>query len=235
GRDGMIANSDMQSFSDFQLQVQLPPNPVRNLDNSLTPAQQNGRNLYLGQAFTAGGPNPSQTGVGGSNVAGRRSDGLPNNLLGFTTGFTCEGCHRLDPSQGFFGTDGQASCENEPQIVKIAHLRNLYQKVGMFGMADVAFNNALNTPHQGDQVRGFGSLHDGSTDTIFRFFQATVFSTNGVGFNLTNGANGVRRDMEQFMLAFDTDLAPIVGQQVTRTSTNAAVADDRIELLRQRA
>ena len=36
--------------------------------------------------------------------------------------------------QGFFGTNGDASFENEPQIVKIAHLRNLYQKVGMFGM-----------------------------------------------------------------------------------------------------
>jgi hypothetical protein len=147
----------------------------------------------------------------------------------------------LNPAQGFFGTDGQQSFENEPQIIKIAHLRNLYQKVGMFGMPDVPFNNALNTPHQGDQIRGFGFLHDGSTDTTFRFFQATVFnqanplSLGNVGFTSGSAGNGVRRDMEQFMLAFETDLAPVVGQQVSLTSTNAGVAGSRIDLLRTRA
>jgi len=37
------------------------------------------------------------------------------------------------------------------------------------------------------------------------------------------------------MMAMDTDLAPIVGQQVTLTSTNAAVAGPRITLMIQRA
>ncbi len=240
GRDALLGASDMQSFADFALQLTLPPNPVRNLDNSLTPAQANGRNFYLGNNFTAGGPSPSQTGVGGSTITGRRADGTGSDFGGLESGFTCEGCHRLDPSQGFFGADGQASFENEPQILKIAHLRNLYQKVGMFGMPDVPFNNALNTPHQGDQVRGFGFLHDGSTDTTFRFFQATVFNEANLfgpttGFPTGAKGNGVRRDMEQFMLAFDTDLAPVVGQQVTLTSSNAAVAGPRIDLLRTRA
>src|SRR6185503_12284899 len=40
---------------------------------------------------------------------------------------TCEQCHR-NP----FGTDGLSSFEGEPQEFKIAHLRNIYQKVGMF-------------------------------------------------------------------------------------------------------
>ena len=235
GRDGLIASSDMQAFSDFQLQVALPPNPVRNLDNSLTPAQANGRAFYLGQNFTGGAG--SQTGVGGTNFTGRRADGGGGDLLGLTTGFTCEGCHRLDPSQGFFGTDGEASFENETQIVKIPHLRNLYTKVGMFGMPDVPFNRPLNTPHMGAQVRGFGFLHDGSTDTLFRFFQATVFADNTfLGLPRTGFPDdGVRRDVEQFMLAFDSDLAPIVGQQVTLTSTNAAEVGPRIDLLIARA
>ena len=237
GRASMISATDMQSFSDFQLKVQLPPNPVRNLDNSLTPAQANGRNFWLGNSFTSGGPNPGQTGVGGSSISGRRADGV--NLNNF--GFTCQGCHTLSASQGFFGTNGDASFENEAQIIKIAHLRNLYQKVGMFGMPDVPFNNALSQPHQGDQIRGFGFLHDGSTDTVFRFFQATVFnqanplSLGTVGFPSGTNGNGVRRDTEQFALAFDTDLAPIVGQQVTLTSTNSAVAGPRISLLIARA
>jgi hypothetical protein len=37
------------------------------------------------------------------------------------------------------------------------------------------------------------------------------------------------------MLAFDSDLAPVVGQQVTLTSTNAAAANPRIDLLMRRA
>jgi hypothetical protein len=37
------------------------------------------------------------------------------------------------------------------------------------------------------------------------------------------------------VLAFDSDLAPIVGQQITLTSTNAAVAGPRIDLLIQRS
>jgi YVTN family beta-propeller protein len=237
GRSSLLSATDMQAFADFQLDVLLPPNPVRNLDNSLTPAQANGRNFYLGNNFTSGGPNPSQTGVGGSNVNGRRADGV--NLNNF--GFTCQGCHGLNASSGFFGTDGQASFENEEQIVKIAHLRNLYTKVGMFGMADVPFNNALNTPHEGDEVRGYGFLHDGSTDTVFRFLQATVFnqanplSLGTVGFPSGTNGNGVRRDVEQFMLAFDNDIAPIVGQQVTLDGTNAGVVGGRITLMIARA
>ena len=39
----------MQAFTNFALQVQLPPNPVRNLDNSLTPAQSRGAAFYSGQ------------------------------------------------------------------------------------------------------------------------------------------------------------------------------------------
>ena len=41
--------------------------------------------------------------------------------------------------------------------------------------------------------------------------------------------------MEAFMMTFDTDLAPVVGQQVTLTSSNAAEAGPRIQLLIDRA
>jgi hypothetical protein len=41
--------------------------------------------------------------------------------------------------------------------------------------------------------------------------------------------------MESFMLAFDSNLAPIVGQQVTLDAGNAAVAGPRIDLLEARA
>jgi hypothetical protein len=95
----------------------------------------------------------------------------------------------------------------------------MYQKVGMFGMPNVPFNNAIDNSHQGDQVRGTGFLHDGSTDTLFRFFQATVFNNQAAANAGFDGGNDQRRDVEAFMMAFDSDLAPIVGQQITLNAT----------------
>jgi DNA-binding beta-propeller fold protein YncE len=130
----------------------------------------------------------------------------------------CDGCHRLDPAQGFFGSGGEQSFEGEPQNFKVAHMRNLYQKVGMFGQS-------TGGPHTGDQVRGFGMLHDGSVDTLKNFLEAPLFSIN----------NAEELDLEQFSLAFPTDLAPIVGQQVTRSSSNKDAVDPRIDLMIARA
>jgi DNA-binding beta-propeller fold protein YncE len=127
---------------------------------------------------------------------------------------TCSICHDLP-----LGTDGLSSIEGETQEFKVAHMRNLYQKIGMFGVA-------------GDQVRGFGFLHDGSVFTVFNFLQASVFNFGSGG-----AANTNRRNVEAFSLAFDTGLKPAVGQQVS--STPATVADatvsGRIDLLIARA
>jgi DNA-binding beta-propeller fold protein YncE len=215
GATAPISNSQMQAFADFMLAVTYPPNPIRNLDNSLTSDQAAGR------AFMTGS---------------RRSDGLPFDLLGIQTGFNCVGCHTLDPSRGSFGTAGRASFENEPQIIKIPHLRNMYQKVGMFGAAAVPEVLIGDNGHKGDQIRGFGFLHDGSNDTVFRFFRANVFSgiipsAPGTGFT----SDTQRRQVESFVMAIDSNLAPIVGQQITLDNTNASVAGPRISLLIARA
>jgi DNA-binding beta-propeller fold protein YncE len=219
GRASMISDDDMQKFADFALKITLPPNPIRNLDDSLTPAQAAGRQYFLGND-------------GPDSGGGHRADGVPNiNDLGFP----CHGCHTLQPENGFFGTDGEQSFENESQIIKVAHLRNLYQKVGMFGMPAVPFIGGSDHGDMGDQVRGFGFLHDGSVDTLFRFLNATVFDSafNGtVGFF---GGDPQRRDVEQYLLAFDSDLAPIVGQEVTLDATNGAAVGPRIDLMIQRA
>src|SRR5262249_7040341 len=153
------------------------------------------------------------------------------------------GCHVLNPAAGFFGTDGFSSFENEPQLFKIPHLRNAYQKIGMFGMPAIPFLNAGDNGNKGAQVRGFGFLHDGSLDTLSRFHNAIVFNVFPPGFPIQNpggfppGPDGdtQRRQVEQFILAFDSNLAPIVGQQTTLTSTSAAAVGDRIDLLIDRA
>jgi len=211
GRDAQLAPTDMQKFTDFALQVTLPPNPVRALDDSLTSSQQSGRNFYLGT---------------------RSSDGI--NLPGLN--FNCNGCHVLDPANGHFGNGGNASFEQETQIVKIPHLRNAYEKVGMFGMAAVRFFQAGDNGFKGDQVRGFGFMHDGATDTLLRFFHAVVFNANGpIGFDAGATGETERLDVEQFVLAYDNDVAPIVGQQITLSATSGSDVQSRVDLLLARA
>lgn len=212
------SQGQMQTFANFQLQVVPPPNPVRSLDNSLNASQQNG------QAFHNGS---------------RPSDGIVSPVLDQVFGqssFTCSGCHTLNSANGQFGTGGNQSFEGITQILKIPHLRNLYAKIGMFGDPAVAVDDsAKDSGFMGDQIRGFGFRGDGATDTLFRFFEATVFDpTTNSGFP-QNNPDGTRRDVEQYMLAFDSDLAPIVGQQVTLTGANAAAVGPRVTLMMQRA
>jgi len=184
GRDGTITPAEMQKFTDFALQLRLPPNPVRRLDNVETGSVLAGRNLYTT----------------------RQTDG---GVL------TCNFCHTLGPGNGFFGTSGFQTFEGETQNFKVAHLRNVYTKVGMFG-------STIGGPATGEQIRGFGVLHDGSVDTLKTFVAAPVFQ------NLNNAEE---QQLEQFMLAFPSDLAPAVGQQITLTATNAASVGPRIDFL----
>ena len=98
----------------------------------------------------------------------------------------------------------------ERLTLKIPQLRNMDSKVGMFGMPDVQFFKGGNNGHQGDQIRGFGFLHDGSTDTLLRFLNAELFTfPNG------SGGDTTRKQVEQFLFAFDSNLKPAVGQQVS--------------------
>jgi len=204
GREAPLTDEEMQRFADFALSLVLPPNPVRALDNALTPEQSEGKNLF--------------------------DNRLTDTFIGSRR---CSNCHILQPFTGRFGTDGKQSFNGVTQIFKVPHLRDLYQKVGMFGMAAApGFLNPGDNDPQGEQIRGVGYLHDGSVDTIFRFFQALQFNEDGAV-----GLRGVgeRRAVEQYMLAFDTDLAPVVGQQLTIDATNLAAALPRLRLLERRA
>ena len=201
GMHGTITTGEMQQFADFMLQVQLPPNPVRALDNSLrnpgasTPSEQRGSDTWF-----SCGPGTVECAPLDANASDTVED--------------CDGCHSLDPLNGFFGTGGEESFEGEPQHMKVPHNRNMVHKVGMFGV-------------NGNQVRGTGFLHDGSVDTLKTFLSGGVFSLSAQE----------EEDLEAFMLAFPTDIAPIVGQQVTISPANFNVADinTRISLVDARA
>lgn len=194
GRDeGEIRPDEMLRFAEFAMDIHYPPNPIRQLDNSLRPDERDGRDLFFG----------------------RVTDFITN----------CNGCHKLDRAEGFFGSGGESTFEGETQEFKVAHLRNAYQKVGMFGMAKSDFFDEHDTTSTGRQIRGFGFLHDGGTDTVFRFLSAIVFDLNAVE----------RRNLEAFVMAFETALAPIVGQQVTLDAASDDEAHARVDLLIERA
>ena len=199
GRDTPLSGPDMTAFKDFALQLRYPPNPIRNLDNSLTTIQNQGLTVY-------NAPDTDQ-------VA------------------SCNDCHTLEPQNGFFGGDGRSTFDGGTEIFKVPHLRNMYQKVGMFGEAEpqsatfpiIGSVTTFDGPftHTGDQIRGFGYTHDGSVDTLFRFVSSSLFVIN----------NTQQTRVQAFMMAIDSDLAPIVGQQVTLTATNSGVAGPRIDLM----
>jgi len=256
GRAEQLSPADMTAFRTFVLQETYPPNPIRNLDDSLTPLQAAGQNFYFNHA---------------ANGAELPSDRLHN----------CNGCHVFDRNgnagstdhPGFFGTDGRLSFELEPQIFKVPHLRNEYTKIGMFGSSPDA-NMVGTVLHQLNPafpetnpalpaVRGFGFQHDGALGTLEHFFTGQVFIQipnnvpgilNGVNvgpnpfgiplftFDESGNINGLdvsgftlRRAIVSFVLAFDSNMKAIVGQQVTLTAANASAVQARIALLEARA
>jgi YVTN family beta-propeller protein len=248
GRHAQLSETAMQEFTDFAMELTYPPNPIRALDNSLTPRQQAGRDFFFDETKVV--------------------DSIHH----------CNGCHVLDRhanegqtnKPGFFGTDGKNTFAFQTQFFKVPQLRNLYQKIGMFGMANndnfladdpftgltpdmdfdeffyhVFFGNE--NPDMGDQIRGFGFFHDGSVDTIFRFHNILGFLPRPAGtvtpldpgnppnLDITPEGMKIRRNLEQFLLVFDSNLFPIVGQQITLTKDNGAIVGSRIDLLIDRA
>ena len=192
GRETPISPAQMQAFTDFAMQLAMPPNPVRALDNSLTTEEAAGRDLYMN---------------------------FPITLLG-----SCDNCHRLRPNNGQFGTNGLMTFEGGriTENFKIPQLRNMYTKVGMFGFS------ADGGGVTGAQIRGFGFSHDGALDTLDNFFRDPVFL-------FPPPAAETRRQVTAFVLAFDSDLFPIVGQQVTWRPGASDVIESRLALLRTQA
>ncbi len=240
-----LSDADMTSYATFALQMSYPPNPIRALDNSLNADQTQGQSLYF------------QTQSNGAE--------LPIDRF-----HNCNGCHTLDrngnagasPHPGFFGTSGRLSFEDESQSFKVPHLRNAYEKLGMYGSSVSPGHNLLTIPGTPyapsptspvQAVRGFGFNHDGIESSPESFFAAFVFAQTfvpvtfgGVSFQPNPGGIPVFNDptsthtdpldptqgldpvgvqarhaLSAYVLAFDTNFFPVVGQQTTLTAANA--------------
>lgn len=187
-RETPLPGHEMKALVNFILQLSYPPNPIRNLDNSLTGPQQAGRSFFFN---------------GASNSTG------------------CENCHVLQAGNKRFGSANLMSDDGvfNSQDFKVPQFRNHYQKVGLFG-SPAGFSS-----DGGPQIRGFGFTHDGVVDTGVTFMRITFPQTTTLQ----------RQQTADFMLAFDSDLAPIVGQQITLTAGSSTEVSQRVDLLLQRA
>jgi len=139
-------------------------------------------------------------------------------------------CHVLNVTEGHFGTSGLSSVEGSDisQEFKIPHLRNMYQKVGKFG---VSGKFAPPMAPSGPQIKGFGFMHDGGMDTLDNFLSGSVFE-----FDPDPTVNSQKRgQVVDFVMAMDSELAPIVGQQITLSADSGLDVSSRIDLLRARA
>jgi hypothetical protein len=137
----------------------------------------------------------------------------------------CNDCHALDPASGRFGSNGGSNNANG-QAFKAPHLRNVHRRIGSSGMPALPFLTGVSDgAHRGAQVRSAGFRHDGVFDTLFRFLSAPFFL-------LTDDE---QRALEAFLLAFPTNLAAIVGQQVTLSPGAGPEIHARVDLLIERA
>ena len=131
---------------------------------------------------------------------------------------TCNNCHAAAAFGP--GTNGQVIDHialQEAQDIKVPQLRNLYKKTGFTDVPGVV------------NKRGFGFVHDGSVDNLFDFLHFPGFSFPG--------GDPQRRDVEAFLLCFDTGIAPAVGYQLTFNGANNgdATALARVDTLRGQA
>lgn len=195
-----LTQSDMDAYTAFIETVNFPPNPFRNLDNSLPTSI----------------PVPSQNG-GGQTASGNPQQGSSDysaKLLdaGF---FSCNNCHTLPTGSNNLLFNG--GLEGETQDFKIPHLRNMYEKVGFDVIRpSLQSGNATNSDTNIGlpvQKRGFGFLHDGSI-SLTEFLAASIFTST----------TQEERDMFAFMLAFPTESKPSVGYHVTATTTAACTS-----------
>lgn len=192
GDDSALPPEEMQLFEDFLATIHYPPNPFRNLDNSLPTS------LPLDGHHTPGrfAPEGEPLGIGD---AIRGLDIYRNGTL--DAPFQCVTCHTLPTGIGpdmvavglppqyveippgpngerhnmVVSTDGSSNVS-----IKVPQLRNLYKRTG--------FDTS-----QGLNTAGFGFLHDGSVDTIARFVSEPVFQVQ---------SDQDIADLVAFMLAF---------------------------------
>jgi hypothetical protein len=193
GDDETLTPAEMQEFENFLASIHFPPNPFRNLDNTLPTDLPLPGHSAPGRFAPAGTPLPSGNAQRGLQLY------RTANLDGGVPGFQCVTCHTLPVGVGpDVSIDGIRVVQTPPGpngerhhalvsvdggtnvSVKVPQLRTLYERVGleMTGARSLA---------------GFGFLHDGTVDSLARFVAEPVFSVQ---------SDQQIADLVAFLLAF---------------------------------
>lgn len=130
---------------------------------------------------------------------------------GLVGSLECASCHVLPTGENGTIISGTLLDEDEGKVVP--QLRNMYEKT--------RFDQAAAT-----NVRGFGFIHDGAVDNLFNFlgFRAFTFENDDD-----------KRDVEAFLLAFNSETPPGVGAQWTMDGSNQAAGLVRLNTLQSLA
>lgn len=178
GDDTTLTTPEMQQFENFLGTIYFPPNPFRNLDNTLPTNLPLPGHFTTGRFAAAGQPLPNGNALRGlTNTYRPLSRGIDRGV------FACVTCHNVpigngtdttvNLSNGTFvpiapGPNGErhhalVSVDGSSQrAFKVPQLRNMYDKVG-FEMTQLLSR------------AGFGFAHDGAIDSLARFFTEDAF------------------------------------------------------------
>ncbi|ANM30925.1 hypothetical protein ABI59_17100 [Acidobacteria bacterium Mor1] len=206
GKPAGLSAADMETFRQFALDIQMPPNPYREVDDSL-PCGRRGVDpgcevQHTGMLFPG---NPTEGDFIFHNLP--TDGGLPcsschNSPFG-TAGGKVGGVTPVEPTStdatALFSGDFNASPHND---LEVAHLRNLYDKIG----PDIADVGTTTLP---EAKTMFGYLHEGSIPDLYRYLSQQDFILSAA-----NQAAQVR-DTAAFLFHFPTGTRPAVGRQLT--------------------
>jgi hypothetical protein len=81
-------------------------------------------------------------------------------------------------------------------------------------------------------VDGFGLIHDGTLDTVANFLRLDGFFFPG---KTEEEKDVTRRQLHEYIMAFDTGMAPVVGRQLTVSDEGEKQERDLLDLLVTRA
>jgi DNA-binding beta-propeller fold protein YncE len=192
-----LSAAEMEEFRQFALGIAFPPNPFRNVDDTVpnavltVPGLPNPGNPFLGQQRFTGAVGPATD--GGFCVTCHT---LPFGAGGGKLGGLAAGDPPLAKAALFNGSlDGSPHSD-----LKIPHLRNMYEK---FGPRYASLGNPNDPPTA--QKSGFGFTHDGSIPDLNTFLSANVFQLT---------PDDVK-NIAAFSALFPTGTLPAVGRNLT--------------------
>ncbi|MBZ4411713.1 hypothetical protein K8640_26195 [Myxococcus sp. XM-1-1-1] len=232
GDDTQLTPREMSELRSFLATLTFPPNPFRNLDNSLP------RDLPLPGHYTTGRFAPVGTPLPNGDATRGLALFRPPRLLAQGL-FACNTCHTFPSGlavsmqwngamwmplpKGAMGESHHAlvSTDGSTNVtLKVPQLRNLYEKVGM-------------ELTQKESLAGFAFIHDGSVDSLSRFITEPTFNPESdqevadltallLSFAGSELPRGSATDMFLPPGPDSKDSHAAVGQQVTLSSATPA-------------